>query len=171
MGLAHLARRFFGSLRPGGPAAGDDAWARDQLLAGEVTLWLRMSNPDRRHAVGVARDVSRALGPEAGRPVLAAALLHDVGKTVSGLRTPARVLATLASMATGRGRVLSWSGSHGWRRRMGLYVDHPRLGADLLRMAGADPLTITWTREHHLPADDWTIERPFAEALKAADDD
>ena len=37
-GLGHLARRFFGSLRPGGPPADDETWARSHLRPGEVEL-------------------------------------------------------------------------------------------------------------------------------------
>ena len=44
----HLITRFFGSLRPGGPRRADAEWAQAQLLPGEVELWRRMSNPDRR---------------------------------------------------------------------------------------------------------------------------
>ena len=130
-----------------------------------------MPNPDRRHAVGVAHEVLRSLGHEATRPVLAAALLHDVGKTVSGYRTFGRVTATLAGMLAGRTRVAAWTEGHGFRRRVGLYLEHPRLGGDLLAMAGADALTEAWAREHHLPRDQWTIDAHVADALKAADDD
>jgi hypothetical protein len=171
LGFAHLARRFFGSLRPGGPRPSEEAWALTQLLPGEVELWVRMPNPDRRHAVGVAHEVLGSLGHEATRPVLAAALLHDVGKTVSGLRTFGRVAATLAGMAAGRTRASAWTEGHGFRRRVGLYLMHPHLGGDLLAMAGADALTEAWTREHHLPRDQWTVERHLADALKSADDD
>ncbi|HEX9547983.1 MAG TPA: hypothetical protein VF942_11635, partial [Acidimicrobiales bacterium] len=59
--LSHLTRRFFGSLAPGGPAPHDEAWALSQLVVGEAALWRRMSAPDRRHAVGVARRVAGAL--------------------------------------------------------------------------------------------------------------
>ncbi len=91
--LRHLARRFLGSLRPGGPPAADVTWVDDVLLPGERDLWRSLPGPDRRHSVGVARRVDRALDG-APRPVLAAALLHDVGKVVAGLRTPGRVVAT-----------------------------------------------------------------------------
>ena len=55
------------------------------LSESELKLWPRMSRADRRHAVGVAREVERQLGREATTPVLAAALLHDVGKVSAGL--------------------------------------------------------------------------------------
>ena len=167
----HLARRFLTSLRPGAPRKGDEEWARAQMLPAEAALWARMSNPDRRHAVGVAREVERALGHEATRPVLAAALLHDVGKIESGLRTYGRVVATLCGMIVGRDQAKVWMRSRGFTRRVGLYLLHPDLGGDLLGMAGSDPLTETWTREHHRPADQWTIDPVVARVLKDCDDD
>jgi len=170
-GFGHLARRFVGSLRPGGPRALDAAWAEAQLLPAEVALWRRMPGPDRRHAAAVARRVERALGSEATRPVLAAALLHDVGKVESGLRTYGRVIATLSGKAAGADMAHTWRRQRGYARRVGLYLLHADLGADLLQMAGSDPLTVAWAREHHLPPDRWTVPRPIADALKAADDD
>ena len=158
MNLVHLAKRFVGSLRSGAPA--EEPWAIDQLTAGERAVWQRMSDADRRHAVDVARRVEVALGDGATRPVLAAALLHDVGKVESGLGTFARVGATLAGAVTRR-----------WRGRLGAYLRHDELGARLLEDAGSDPLTVAWAREHHLPRDRWTVPAEIADALKAADDD
>lgn len=171
MAVSHLIRRFFGSLRPGGPSKSEDAWARSQMLPGEIELWEQMFNADRRHAVGVARRVERALGNEATRAVLAAALLHDVGKTVAGLRTYGRVVATLSAKVAGYDMAEAWTETRGFTRRVGLYLQHPRLGADLLAMAGSDPFTVTWTREHHLDPSEWTLPDRLAATLKAADDD
>jgi hypothetical protein len=171
MRAGHLARRFAGSLRPGRPRARDEEWARHQLLPGEQRLWERMWNPDRRHAIVVARRVERALGHEAGRPVLAAALLHDVGKVESGLHTYGRVVATLSAAAAGHETALAWSATRGFTRRVGLYVRHPEIGAEMLELAESDPLTVTWTREHHLPPERWSVDRRLADVLKAADDD
>ena len=168
---AHLARRFFASLRPGGPSSAADEWARAQLLPSEIELWRRMLNPDRRHAVGVAREVERSLGHEATRPVLAAALLHDVGKIESGLRIYGRVIATLCGMTMGRDHAKVWTRGRGFTRRVGLYLLHPDLGGDLLGMAGSDPLTEAWTREHHKPPEQWTISPQLARVLKDCDDD
>jgi hypothetical protein len=167
----HLTRRFLGSLRPGGPKEADDEWARSCLLPGEVELWQRMSNPDRRHAVGVARRVEAALGDAATRAVLAAALLHDVGKTASGLRTYGRVVATLSIAAVGADVARVWSDRRGFTRKVGLYVQHPEIGADLLAMAGSDPLTVAWAREHHARPEDSAVPPEIADALVAADDD
>jgi len=172
-GLPHLARRFFGSLRPGGPSATDADWAVAQLLPDEMVLWRSMSRADRRHAAGVARRVEVALGNEATRPVLAAALLHDVGKTESNLGTYGRVIATISGAVIGRDPdiVRAWTRTRGFTRSVGLYLQHPRLGGDLLGIAGSDPLTEAWAREHHLPEDQWSIDPHIGAVLKAADDD
>ncbi len=158
----HLARRFMGSLRPGGPAPAAERWVADKLDPTELALWDRLSAPDRRHAVAVAEATVTELGAETPRPVVAAALLHDVGKIDSHLRTPARVLATLASIVLGRDRLGG---------RLGRYLHHDAIGAELLTTAGSDPLVVTWAREHHLPPSQWSITPRVANALKAADDD
>lgn len=157
----HLARRFFTSLRPGEPALADQAWVANVLSAEELDLWHAMSGADRRHAVGVARRAQDSLGQAADRPVLAAALLHDVGKSVCRLGTFGRVAATLAGSA-GTGRLPA---------RFRQYLAHDRLGAELLEEAGSHPVTVTWAREHHRPPERWTLPATTAHALKAADDD
>ncbi len=168
----HLVKRFFGSVLPVGPHADEARWAEAQLLdPGEVELWRRMPSRDRRHAAGVARRVERALGGEASRPVLAAALLHDVGKVVSDLGTYGRVVATVSGAVAGPQQAVAWTETLGFTRRVGQYLEHPRLGADLLALAGSDPLTVAWTREHHLPPEAWTVPGHLGAALKAADDD
>ena len=151
-----------GALDPRGPSAVDEAWALDHLVPGEATLWARMSGPDRRHAVGVAQEVVAVLGAGTGRPVLAAALLHDVGKVEAGLGTFTRVPATLLGLLGGRTR---------WRGRLGTYLRHDQVGAELLRAASSDPLTVAWAAEHHLPPERWTVPADVARVLKAADGD
>ena len=167
----HLAVRFFGALDPRGPDPAEEQWALGWLLAGEADLWRRMSGPDRRHAAGVARDTAALLGgADQLREVMAAALLHDVGKVESGLGTFARVAVTVAAMAAGRDRLVA-TGRRGWRRRVGDYLVHDRIGADLLRRAGAHPVTSGWAGEHHLPPERWSIDRRIGDALKQADGD
>ena len=130
----HLARRFVGSLSRRPPAPDDEAWAEGQLSAAEIRLWRRMANPDRRHAVAVARRVAGEYG--ADRAVMAGALLHDCGKVEAGLGTFARVGATVVIAVVGRERV-----GHG-DDRIARYARHEPIGADLLRRAGSDPVTV-----------------------------
>ncbi|MEM9203391.1 MAG: HD domain-containing protein [Actinomycetota bacterium] len=170
-GAAHLTRRFLGSLRPGGPREADRAWVEAVLSDAEYGLWSRQYGPDRRHTVEVARDVERRLGDEATAPVLAAALLHDIGKIDADLRTWGRVVATMSANVAGADTARLWVKSSGFTRKVGLYLHHPEIGADMLEMAGSDPLTVAWARDHHKPPEKWTIDRRIADALHAADDD
>jgi hypothetical protein len=167
----HLTRRFAGSLWPFGPRQSDTAWVAGALTAEELKLWHRMSRADRRHAVGVARRVERSLGPGVEPSVLAAALLHDVGKVASGLGTVGRVLATMVGLGGGRAMAADWSKAGGVTRRVGLYLRHDEVGADMLALAGSHPLTVMWARQHHLRREDWAVPAAVGSALKAADDD
>lgn len=137
-----------------------------------------MSGPDRRHALGVAKQTVGLLAPEpVPRAVVAAALLHDVGKVEAGLGTFARVAVTLAAMLAGRERIVAAGrrpgrpGRPGSSGRCSAYLAHDRIGADLLAAAGAETLTCTWAAEHHLPETRWSIDRRLASALKRADGD
>ena len=167
----HLVRRFLGSLRPGGPGQADDAWAVGQLEPGEVLLWRRMSGADRRHHRSGGPGAERAGGVAGDAHGVAAALLHDVGKIASGFGPFRRSLATVAGMVAGRTAAERWRARPGLMGRTGRYLCHDAIGADLLAGAGSDGLTVAWAREHHLPAERWTVPADIAGALKAADDD
>ena len=168
--VLHLVRRFFASLLPIGASAVDDAWAREQLTEAEQELWTSLARVDRRHSAAVARKVDAELGARATTPVLAAALLHDVGKTISHLGTFGRVVATLSEAAAGEDTARHWIETRGFTRRVGQYVLYPELGVDLLRMAGSDELVLAWSREHHLSEEDWTVPVDVGRVLQRADD-
>ena len=139
MGFGHLSKRFFGSLWPAGPAQDDTAWARAQLLPNERDLWQQMNSADRRHSIAVAQRVERALGHEASRPVLAAALLHDVGKIDARLGAYGRVVATLSVGIAGRSAAEEWSETRASRARSGSTRDTLRSGPTASPSRGATP--------------------------------
>lgn len=122
----HLAARFFTSLSGRPPAVADEVWAESHLLPGEIALWRRMTNQDRRHSAKVARRFTDAR-PAATRAEVAGALLHDVGKVECGLGTWGRVVASVVGPRTER-----------FRR----YHDHEHIGALLAAAAGSDPATV-----------------------------
>lgn len=122
----HLAARFVTSLPPTPPAVDDENWVDDHLLPGERALWVRLSNQDRRHSAAVARRfVERR--PDATRPEIAGAILHDVGKLECGLGTFGRVAATIVGPRT---------------RSFRAYHDHEAIGAAMVRAAGSEPATV-----------------------------
>jgi hypothetical protein len=122
----HLALRFVTSLSNRPPDVAEDIWAESNLLTGEVGLWRRMSNQDRRHSAKVARRFLAAR-PAATRAEIAGALLHDVGKIECGLGTWGRVVASVVGPRTDR-----------FRR----YHDHEHIGSLLAQTAGSEPATV-----------------------------
>ena len=172
----HLVRRFFGALSPVGPSPTDVEWVASVLNPAELAVWARLPRHDRRHSIRVARDVERTLaGTEyAGDPRwIEAALLHDVGKLDAHLGIVGRVGATLAAAAAGPDLADAWSAKRGITRRVGLYLRHPELGADRIRISGGSPEAARWAECHQdarrhassgLPPD-------VIAALAAADDD
>ncbi|MFK8023517.1 MAG: hypothetical protein AB8G26_06100 [Ilumatobacter sp.] len=127
----HLVVRFLTSLSPAPPSVNAELFADANLLPAERSLWVQMSNQDRRHSVAVARRFRRRR-PAATRPEIAGALLHDVGKIECGLGTFSRVIATLIGPRTERFRI---------------YHDHEAIGARLVADAGSDPATIELVSE------------------------
>ena len=58
-------------------------------------------------------------------------------------------------------------------KRLGVILGErvERAAEQLEGRAFSDPLTVAWTREHHLPAEQWSVPPALGAALKAADDD
>lgn len=168
--LAHLVSRFFGSLRLGQPEPSDLGWVRSQLSGGEWLLFERMNDPDQRHAVEVARAVVREL-PDAGPEVVAAAVLHDVGKVESGFGTAARVFATLFWAIVPDRTADRWIDARLPLRSLAQYRRHPEIGEHLLLDAGAHPVTAQWAADHHRPMEKWRIDPRIGDVLKRCDGD
>jgi len=190
----HLAARFFGSLDPRPPVAGDLAWVRRHLNDVEFAVWTAMSNPDQRHSIQVAQAVNavvvgedrrRTDGNEWPPPevqgfessverrsvMIAAALLHDSGKNASGLGTLARVGATVLRPLVGHDVVDRWSSAEGLRRRVADYWKHPEIGGRVLESAASHPLVSTWAAEHHRPAASWSVDPALGRILRDCDND
>lgn len=157
--LRHLTRRFLASLRPSAPTEVQQAWARARLTGAEWAIWSAQPDADRRHSVCVAEDL---VDRHADAPswVVAAALLHDVGKTDAVLGVAGRVVAGMLALV-------------GVRRapgRIGRHLRYPAIGAEWLARAGSDPRVVAWAAQHHEPATTWTVPTPWAGRLAAADE-
>lgn len=173
----HRVRRFFRSIAASAPSASDAAWAAGFLTPAEQRVFDRMPPVDRSHSIGVARATAANLGSlglgerdAEARWILAAALTHDVGKAVSGLGTYGRVVATLSEALGGADMGAVWADKRGMTRKVGLYLQYPRLGADLLALADADPRVVAWAAQHHLPEEEWEVPLDAGRLLSLADD-
>ncbi len=177
-GLAHLVRRSFSVLFRRRTPPEDAVWARGWLSETEQHLFDRLPSSDRAHSVRVARRVEVGLrdgvpGPDPEvvprSTVLAAALLHDVGKGEARLGIYGRVVATLCGLFADEALARAWASRSGITRRIGLYLQYTELGAESLELVGSDPLVVAWSREHHDPPEEWTVPPAMGEVLAAAD--
>ncbi len=168
--LWHLVKRFVDSLQQKSISERDHLWVQQILSHREMTLWESMPQNDQHHSIEVARRVDESL-KKSEQTVLAAALLHDVGKATSKAGVGVRVIATLIGMITSETQHKSWAQRPGRIGKMGQYLCHPIDGASLLQKAGSDSLVVTWANEHHLPQHQWTINLEIGQILKSADDD
>ena len=125
MKATHLVKRAFGSMSQTPPSSKDIALVSEVLNTAEFVVWSEMQPRDQRHSIVVLSRFD-ALLPTAVRAERAAALLHDVGKNISGLGFISRVVATVV-------------GPRG--KRFTDYHDHENLGAELMRSV-SDPRTV-----------------------------
>jgi hypothetical protein len=124
-----------------------DRW----LPAAALPLFQSMSRADQQHALRVCRGLVARGCSDAD--MLAAALLHDVGKAggrvpfwtrpviVLGKRCAPRLLARLAAYPR--------AGQPRWRRSLGYAWWHAEIGADLAAEAGLSKLAVLYIRTHH----------------------
>lgn len=106
--------------------------------------------------------------------LLAAALLHDIGKTQVSLHWWDRVFIVLAVLA-GAERYNRWGQGEprGWRKGIVVRIHHPEWGAHMAEAIGSDPLTVALIRRHQekLPPNAAaTPENDLLQLLQWADD-
>ena len=137
-GYLGKVRRLARSLRAS-YAHPDDAWAAAQLTPREARVYLGMDARDREHACRVTRHLLRD-HPDAAPEVVAAALLHDCGKSIRPYRVTERVLVGLVPNRLARLVPLG---------PLAVRAYHPELGAELLARAGARPRVARLVARHH----------------------
>jgi len=117
------------------------------------SLFERMPRNDQRHSLNVLRALRDAGWSQP--PLMQAALLHDVAKSVAGVMLWHRVAVVLINAARP-----GWSvrmaerpapARSGLRYPFWASVNHPRLGAEMAAAAGCDPLAVTLIRRHQEP--------------------
>jgi hypothetical protein len=150
--------------------------ARSVLTPAQMALFAGMQSSEQAHAASVYRQLVEQ--GETCPDLLVAALLHDVGKSLSPLRLWERVLIVLARLffpaQSRRWGNLSIPEEEirGWRRAFIVAEQHPAWGAALAAEAGASPRTVALIRQHQEPAstaEDVEFERLLSK-LQAVDD-
>jgi hypothetical protein len=133
-------------------------------------LYHRMSVPDQRHALNVMQTLRRKGYTEPD--LLAAALLHDVGKSAARIHSWHRAIIVLSKrFAPGGLAWLTRGEPRGWRRPFVIHRQHAELGAEWAAQAGCSALTVSLIRRHqeapgHEPSNE---EELVLTALQRAD--
>jgi len=134
------------------------------LPAEMAALFQRLPPADQCHSISVFHTLKEA--GEKEPDLLAAALLHDVGKSRFHLNIFERVLIVLVeSNFPQRARRWGQGKPDGWKRCFVVAVQHPAWGADMVSSAGGNKTLVGLIREHQTPAATPTGSH-FADLLK-----
>ena len=138
------------------------------LTPAALTLFRSMAAQDQRHALEVHRALCQA--GHTNPHLLAAALLHDIGKAAA--RLPAWQRAVIVLLNRFAPRLLASLGQgelDGWRRPFVVHARHPEIGARWAEEAGCSPLTVALIRRHQEQSPCQTEQDHLLAALQAAD--
>jgi hypothetical protein len=133
-------------------------------------LFRRQAAQDQRHALAVCRALQQA--GHADPHLLAAALLHDVGKAAAWLTAVHRAIIVLLGRFAPRLLArLSLGEPAFWNRPFIAHAHHPETGARWAEEAGCSPLTAALIRRHEEELTSCqTEEDRLLAALQAVDD-
>ncbi len=172
MGLRYRLRQFWDTLQAAPLTPEEQARVRVTLDAAAFELYQTMPTGDQRHSFKIY-DALLQQGCRA-RPLLQAALLHDVAKRNVNLayRTGVVVLKKISPHALAR---IASAAPHSWRYPFYISLHHPELSADLAADAGVDERALALIRAHQADAPRFDFEnaaslREWHRALKALDD-
>lgn len=117
------------------------------LTPDEGALFRQFSAADRQHSYRVMQTLRRA-GCEQPE-LLAAALLHDVGKTRYRPRLWERIVGAVVETVCPQ-CVWRWGRgpARGWKRPFVIRRQHADWGAELAQKAGSSPRTVAFIRHH-----------------------
>lgn len=146
----YRVRQFWAALHERPDPAGLDE-ARRLLSPELLALFLQMQPGEQAHSLKIFQQLKNQ--GESSPDLLAAALLHDVGKIRYPLRLWERVWVVLAQAWLPR-LAAEWGQGQptGLRRALAAAVQHPAWGAELVAAAGGAPLLVELIRRHQQPA-------------------
>lgn len=171
MGLAYRLRQFWRLVQDEPFPAEDWPTVQEILSPAELALFRRQTTADQVHALRVLHTLKDAGAAEPH--LLAAALLHDVGKCRVSITLWDRVVGAIVenlfprlAERWGKGEPTFWKRPYVIRRQ------HAAWGAQMARAAGSEPLTVRLIDHHQHPLDSVTDdnERRLLQQLQWADD-
>jgi hypothetical protein len=168
--LAYRARQFRDSLPGSRKEIPDEALAA-YLTPAQLSLFQRMQPAEQAHAFAIFKSLEST--GQIDSDLLAAALLHDVGKILHPLSIFGRVLVVLGNrLFPLTARRWAAGAPRGLRLPFVVAAQHAGWGAELAARAGATSRTVELIRHHQdapVPYPDSQPERMLA-ALQSADD-
>jgi len=152
LGLSYRFQQFWKALTARPPQS-DLALASTALTPEQFGLFTRLQPSEQAHSLGIyhALQAEGRVDPD----LLAAALLHDIGKSRYPLQIWERVLIVLAKVILPE-QTERWGDAppSGWRRPYAVAKQHPAWGAELAEKAGASGLLVEVIRRHQEPLPD-----------------
>jgi hypothetical protein len=177
IGPAYRIHQFFASVRARSLNLTEANLAQRFLPEEAFELFRAMPAGDQRHSLMILQGLLEQGYRD--RPLLQAALLHDVAKADVHLwhRTVVILLNAVSKQLLPR---LASSSPRSWRYPFYLSLYHPEIGAEMAARAGVDPRAVTLIRHHqskpkHSNGNSWgrAVEGDLGKwqrALKALDD-
>ena len=172
----YRSRQFWQSLSAG-PSRGDLERVSSVLTDPQLELFQGMQASEQTHSIQVFNEL-RNQG-EKNPDLLAAALLHDVGKTRAPLRIWERVMIVIVGAVCenclhkwGRDKNKHPESGLGWRRAFIVAEQHPAWGADLAAKCGTSPMAVSLIARHQerVKPGASTEEDILLQKLQAVDD-
>lgn len=147
MGLAYRLRQLRANLTAGPLDERASRVVAETLAPAEAALFYRLIPADQWHSYRVLCDL-RAAGHH-DPDLLAAALLHDVGKTLYPLSPWDRTVIVVGS-ALFPSRAVAWGRGalDSWQRPFVVRARHAEWGASMAEAAGSRPAMIDLIRRH-----------------------
>jgi putative nucleotidyltransferase with HDIG domain len=146
MGVGYRTVQFFRSLSARSKLE-DLARTWPFLTESQRSLFLQLPAADQAHSLRVLDCLVES--GEKDPDLLAAALLHDIGKTRRHLRLVERVFVVLAQwVAPSWAQASADDQGSAWRQALAVYKHHPEWGAEMLKASGASQRLIELVRRH-----------------------
>jgi len=143
----YRARQFWWALTSA-PDAESLVEARQALTGPELALFQNLQLHEQAHSLWIYRRLREQ--KQTDPDLLAAALIHDVGKSRYPLHIWERVLVVLGKACfPNRAQLWSQGQPRGWKRPFVVAQQHPAWGAEMAVEAGASPLTVALIQRHH----------------------